>query len=234
MLGYCLQVQYGLGSNVRPWCSLWDGSHFGLIIEPPFKSLLHFCPCSSFRQNQFWVRNFDCGLVTLLDALSNYWRWTLWVPSPNCWTFFSPKATFIESWESLNSWALVLSRGSPYIPSPEAAYFYSFFWSYSAFLLFLPPPDPVPLSPPHPTLVPLSLCLLSLFSSPYKWDWSTITWVFLLVILLTVCGLCLGILYFLVNMHLSVSTYHACPFGSGVPHSGWYFLVLSICLQNSW
>jgi hypothetical protein len=30
-----------------------------------------------------------------------------------------------------------------------------------------------------------------------------------------------------------VSTYHACPFGSELPHSGWYFLVPSICLQKS-
>jgi hypothetical protein len=35
----------------------------------------------------------------------------------------------------------------------------------------------------------------------------------------------------LANIHLSVSTYHACSFGSV---SGWYFLDPSICLQNSW
>jgi hypothetical protein len=28
-----------------------------------------------------------------------------------------------------------------------------------------------------------------------------------------------------------VIIYHACPFGSELPHSGWYFLILSICLQ---
>jgi len=38
---------------------------------------------------------------------------------------------------------------------------------------------------------------------------------------------------FLANIHLLVRTYHACPFGSELPHSGWYFPVLSICLQNS-
>jgi hypothetical protein len=43
----------------------------------------------------------------------------------------------------------------------------------------------------------------------------------------------LGIMYFLTNIHLLVSTYHACPFGSELPHSGWYFLVPSIWLQNS-
>jgi hypothetical protein len=44
----------------------------------------------------------------------------------------------------------------------------------------------------------------------------------------------LGILYFFkVNIHLLVSTYHAYSFESELPHSGWYFLVPSICLQNS-
>jgi hypothetical protein len=31
---------------------------------------------------------------------------------------------------------------------------------------------------------------------------------------------------------LLVSIYHACPFGSDLPHSGCCFLVLFICLQN--
>jgi hypothetical protein len=41
------------------------------------------------------------------------------------------------------------------------------------------------------------------------------------------------ILFFLANIHLLLSTYHACPFGYVLPHSGWYLLVPSICLQNS-
>jgi hypothetical protein len=39
---------------------------------------------------------------------------------------------------------------------------------------------------------------------------------------------------FLANIHLLVNTYHACPFVSDLPHSGWYYLVLFICLQISW
>jgi hypothetical protein len=38
---------------------------------------------------------------------------------------------------------------------------------------------------------------------------------------------------FLANIHLLVRTCHAYPFGSELPHSGWYFLVPSICLQTS-
>lgn len=43
-----------------------------------------------------------------------------------------------------------------------------------------------------------------------------------------------GILYFMANIYLSVSTYHVCPFGSVLPPSGWYFQVPSIYLRISW
>ena len=41
----------------------------------------------------------------------------------------------------------------------------------------------------------------------------------------------LGILGFWANIHLSVSTYQVTSFVIGLPHSGWYFLVPSICLR---
>jgi hypothetical protein len=44
----------------------------------------------------------------------------------------------------------------------------------------------------------------------------------------------LGIPSIGVNIHLSVSAYHVCSFVIGLLHSGWYFLVLSICLRISW
>jgi hypothetical protein len=47
-----------------------------------------------------------------------------------------------------------------------------------------------------------------------------------------VWGCILGIMYLLANIHLSVGTYHASSFRSGLRHSV-YFLVPSICLQNS-
>jgi hypothetical protein len=43
-------------------------------------------------------------------------------------------------------------------------------------------------------------------------------------------GYTMGILYFKANIHLSMSTYHVCTFGSELPHTGWYFLVPPICL----
>jgi hypothetical protein len=39
------------------------------------------------------------------------------------------------------------------------------------------------------------------------------------------------ILYFVANIHLSVSRYYSCSFDSGLPHLG-YFLAPSICLKN--
>ena len=35
----------------------------------------------------------------------------------------------------------------------------------------------------------------------------------------------MGILYCLVNIHLTVGKYYACTFESGIPHSRWFFLV---------
>jgi hypothetical protein len=43
----------------------------------------------------------------------------------------------------------------------------------------------------------------------------------------------LVILNFWANIHLSVCAYHMCSFLTGLPHSGWYFLVPSICLWIS-
>jgi hypothetical protein len=42
------------------------------------------------------------------------------------------------------------------------------------------------------------------------------------------------ILYFTANIYLGVRTYSACPFISRLPNSGWYFVILSNCLQTSW
>jgi hypothetical protein len=41
------------------------------------------------------------------------------------------------------------------------------------------------------------------------------------------------ILFYFTNIYLLVSIFHECPFRSKLPHSGWYFLVPSICLLNS-
>jgi hypothetical protein len=61
MLNFCLQAHHSISSPPSPW----DESQLGPVTGPPFlQSLLQFCPCSSFRQEQFCVRIFYCGLVT--------------------------------------------------------------------------------------------------------------------------------------------------------------------------
>jgi hypothetical protein len=41
----------------------------------------------------------------------------------------------------------------------------------------------------------------------------------------------MDILYILVNIQLSVNTYHACPLGSGLPHLGLYFQIYSFAFK---
>jgi hypothetical protein len=72
------------------------------------------------------------------------------------------------------------------------------------------------------------------FVPPSKWNWSIHTLAFLLVKLHMICELYCGYSEIWSNIHFSVSTYHVFPLGSGLPHSGWYFLVPFICLQSSW
>ena len=95
-----------------------DGSQVGTVIGPSYlQSFLHFCPCSSFRQENFWVRNFDYGLVNpvpLLEALSIYWRWSLRIPSPQCWAFWlrlPPPPRVLRVSHSLGLWSFL--EGSP-------------------------------------------------------------------------------------------------------------------------
>jgi hypothetical protein len=60
-----------------------------------------------------------------------------------------------------------------------------------------------------------------------KWDWGVLTWALQLVQLFGFCGMhlgysvqfrgfvfCLFVFDFLANIHLLMSTYHACPFAS--------------------
>ena len=58
-------------------------------------------------------------------------------------------------------------------------------------------------------------------------------WTSFFLIFLCFANYILGVLCFWANIHLPVSAYQVTSFVIGLPHSGWYFLVLSICLRIS-
>jgi hypothetical protein len=92
-------------------CS-WDGSQVGVVSGWLFlQSLLHFCPCISFRQARFWVNflRWVGGTIPQLEALS---MWSLQDSSPHCWAF-QLRAFSLGPGSLPHHWCVGLSRGSP-------------------------------------------------------------------------------------------------------------------------
>ena len=161
-----------------------------------------------------------------LESMSIYCGCSLQVTSPHCWTFWL--MSFPLSSGSLSfPRSLGLSRVSPHVHLHTAAYFYSFSWP-SGLLSCLTPPylilAPIsshsPLSHPGPSIpLPPVIILFSLLSGI---EVSSLGPSPLLSFIRSVsCIMVIG--NFLANVQLSVSTYHACHFGSELPHLGWYF-----------
>jgi len=103
IVSFCLHTRYGLSNSVRIWCA-----HTGCIpcwpgyLVPFFQSPLHFCPCISFRQKQFWIKKFEeggwslassGGHVYLLDVVSS--------SSISPLLGISDNTIAVESWEPL-------------------------------------------------------------------------------------------------------------------------------------
>jgi hypothetical protein len=165
----CLQAQHSISNGIRDWCCPtqppWDRSQVGPITGQPFlQSLLHFCPCISFRQEQFWVENFVGELVSPSlhwEVLSDYWRWSFHVSYPvghlsqghPHWVLGASPIS--DLWDFLE-----VSSTSPPL---AAVYYYSFSWSSGPPLLF--PPLLILLPTPHHK-VPPSLCFPWLYCSP--------------------------------------------------------------------
>ena len=137
--------------------------------------------------------------------------------------------------------SLVHSGGCPQPPISQGCLFPFFLLALRASVLFpYPIPDQVSLTPTPSH--PLSPLVNAFFSIANGIETSSLK-PFCLLIFLSSMDCILAILYFyififslfvcLANIYLLVSTYHACPFGSELSHSGWYFLVPSIYLQNS-
>jgi hypothetical protein len=158
----------------------------------------------TFQEFWLWISN----PVSPLEALSISWRWTIQVPFPQCWAFWLRSPQWVLSLSPPRS--LVLSRGSPHLPLTKAVYFHSFSWPSG--LPFCPLPHhiwscslffPSPSLPLPPVIISFPFLSGIEDSSPGH---------FCLLHLLWSVGCILGILYVLANIHLSLSTYHACPF----------------------
>jgi len=62
ILDFCQQALLGISIVSEFGVCRWDGSQGGVVYRWPFlQSLLRFCPCISFRQEQFWVKIFEMG-----------------------------------------------------------------------------------------------------------------------------------------------------------------------------
>jgi hypothetical protein len=206
----------------------WDGFWVSLVTGWPFlQSLLHLY--ISFRQDKFWVKSFVSGLV----SLSFHWG--------SCWlqevaSSGSPllRSSALTSGNLPYPRSLELPRDSS-LPTPNltpnSCRFPFILLTFWASLLSLSAPDPASSSPPPvlslplpPMTIlfpPLSVIQISMSGPSFLFNFFGsvgISWVF--------CT-------YWANIHSLVSTYHACHFGSALPHSRWYFLVPSIYLQNS-
>jgi len=193
----------------------WDRSQFGPVIGwslTPY--LFHLCSCTSCRQDTYWVK----GFVGRLLSLSLPWESCLTIGGshfrlhiPHC------KESQLET-----PWGLPPVSGLWHILEMQpltTADFHSLPTSLSLHLI-----PPLPICPSHP----LSHLVFSLHQPPMS---------ILFPLLRKIQAPCLeppllygfwgfvecslAILYFIADIHLSVNTYYACPFGSGLPHSGY-------------
>ena len=166
---------------------------------------------------------------------ANLWIWSLQVLPPLCWAF-QLISFLLGPGILLPSWHLWLAVGYPQ---------FTIFHCYITLFKFLSlctvyhpllpysilPSFPSPSSLPPKSLPPSTSC--EYFVPPSTKDWKIHIWSSLFLSFMCSVNCILGIPSFWTNIHLSVSAYHVCYFVIGLPHSGWYFLVPSICLRIS-
>ena len=129
---------------------------------PSFSLCLISCPCSSFAQEHFWVKNFEMGGcnqpltegnigVGVGRGTAILWRWSLQVlSSPSL--CISAKVIPFMSWEPHDSLMSETHKRLSSVPHPPTpTYFCSIYWPFF-FILFFSWPF-VPVSPPFQYLI---------------------------------------------------------------------------------
>lgn len=210
--------------------SIW-GNHWLAIPA----SLLYLCPCTSCRQDIFWMEGFVGELVSLFllweFCLATGGGETLGSISPLLWVSASYPHRLLGAFPIPGLWNILEMPQSPTLTphiTPKAADFHSFSWTS---ILSLPTHNPEPT--PFPSLSPL----------PHSFHLPPITVLFPLLseIQTSFLGLSflfsffgslnciMGILYFVANIHKWVHTMHVLLV--------WVTslrMILFICLQNTW
>ena len=153
--------------------------------------------------------------------------WSLEHPFFSLFSIFVPNISFGQARLWVRNLDYGLVTPSPYSRPCLQDYIFPFILLALSGLLSCPPPisDPAPLfasSPSHPD-PSLPLPPVIIFFPPLSGIEGSSLVPFCLLTFLSSVDCILGILYFfffLANIHLLVSTYHTCPFGSELPHSG--------------
>ena len=161
----------GIGSC--PW------SQFGSVIDYPVpSSLLYFCPCTSCRQDTFWVKGFVDGLL----SLTLHWEG----PLQNSYFLLlggSPRVTPIDPLGPLLSQVSGTSLRLPFYPG-----LLSLFPALPTYDL---PHSPFPTPHSSPSLLPPSSLLLTTsniyFVSPSVKYSTILPWALLVIWILWVC-----------------------------------------------
>ena len=172
------------------------GSQFEPVTGPPFPLFSIFFPCSSFRQEIFWVRVFDYGMATpsLTWCRSFFRRYSLQVPSKHCRAFHLQSLPLSRECLSPHRSLVHFRGGGPpltsYLPKLYISICSAYPWGFTSGspqpvpdhvpLLLCPSPSSLPQFPP-----PSTFCFLLV----PKWDWNILTWVLWFVTLFEFCGL---------------------------------------------
>ena len=205
-------------------------------LDPLFLGLFSiFLPVVPLDRNNYGSEFFTrmaapfLHLIPLLSTVSWFYKF----PLPSVGHFISDVSLWVLRFSHLSgSWYILEGPSTSHLMRLYISIHSAGPWGFTTGspqqYLIIFPLSPAP-SLPIFHLVP-SVFLPSGFFSIASSIKASSLWPYSLLTFLSSVNCTLGMLYFLANIHLLVNTYH----GSEIPLSGWYFLVPSICLKNSW